>query len=161
MITMPVIVGTLGRVKKKTYEHVNKIPGSFSLYEIWKIVLCRTVHFLRKESSIWMKKINIKSGWKKIRMHRIITFPRARSWVKACGRIKRLINDISHEKTRTFLRKGNFKRKTESPQIAAQNNAISTNDIKTRIDKTKQNNKRRLYGDRDETINHIISKSSK
>ena len=37
--------------------------------------------------------------------------------------------------------KGNFKRETESLLIAAQNNAIRTNHIKARIDKTQQNSK--------------------
>ena len=60
----------------------------------------------------------------------------------------------------TWLRKGNFKRETESHQTAAQNNAIRTNLIKATIDKTQQNRKCRLCGDRDETINHIISESS-
>ena len=55
------------------------------------------------------------------------------------GRYKRLINNISDEKTWTGLRKGNFKRKTESLQIIAQNNAIRTNQIKVIIDKTQQN----------------------
>ena len=77
------------------------------------------------------------------------------------GRFKWLINTISHQKTWTWLRKGNFQRETESLQIAAQNNAIRTNHIKVRIDKTQQNNKCRLCGDRDETINHIISEFSK
>ena len=54
----------------------------------------------------------------------------------------------------TWLRKGNFKRKTESLLTAAQNN-IRTNKIKARIDKTQQNSKCRLCDDRDETINHI------
>ena len=36
------------------------------------------------------------------------------------GRFKRLTSDISHEKTWTWLRKGNVKRETESLQIAAQ-----------------------------------------
>ena len=40
-------------------------------------------------------------------------------------------------------------------------NAIRTNHIKTRIDKTQQNNTCRLCGDRDEIINHIISECSK
>ena len=75
------------------------------------------------------------------------------------GRFKRLIN-ISHQKTWTWLRKGNLKRETESLLIAAQNNAI-TNHIKARIDKTQQNSKCRLCGGRDETINHIISKCNK
>ena len=76
-------------------------------------------------------------------------------------RFKRLINNISHQKTWAWLRKGNLKRGTESLLIAAQDNAIRTNHIKARIDKTQQNSKCRLCGDRDETINHIISECSK
>ena len=76
-------------------------------------------------------------------------------------RFKQLINNISHDKTWTWLRKGNFKRETESPLIVAQNSAIRTIHIKARIDKTQQNSKCRLCGDRDETINHIISECSK
>ena len=68
---------------------------------------------------------------------------------------------ISHDKTWRWLRKGNFKRETESLLIAAQDSAIRTNHIKARIDKTQQNNKCRLCGDRDETINHVISEYSK
>ena len=70
---------------------------------------------------------------------------------------KRLINNISHEKTWTWLRKENFKRETESLLIATQNNAVRSNHIKARIDKIQQNSKCRLCGDRKETINHIIS----
>ena len=47
---------------------------------------------------------------------------------------KRLISNISHEKTWTWLRKGNHKRETESLLIVAQNNAIRSNHIKARID---------------------------
>ena len=77
------------------------------------------------------------------------------------GRFKRLINTISHEKTWTWPRKGNLMRETEYLLIAAQDNAIRTNPIKARINKTQQNSKCRLCGDRDETINHIISECSK
>ena len=77
------------------------------------------------------------------------------------GHLKRLINTISHQKTWTWLRIGNFKRETESLQIAGQNNAIRTNHIKARIDNIQQNSKCRLCGDRNETINHIISECSK
>ena len=45
--------------------------------------------------------------------------------------------------------------------MAAQNSAIRTNHIKTRIDNTQENSKRRLCSDRDETINHIICECSK
>ena len=71
-------------------------------------------------------------------------------------RFKRLISNISHEKTWTWLRKRNLKRETESLLIAAPNNTIRT--IKAR---TQQNSKCRLCGDKDETINHIISECSK
>ena len=68
---------------------------------------------------------------------------------------------MSHEKTWTWLRKGNPHRGTESLLIAAQNNSIRTNHIKARIDKTQQTGKFRLCGDRDEMINYIISECSK
>ena len=45
--------------------------------------------------------------------------------------------------------------------IAAQINTIRTNHIKVRINKTQQNSKCTLCGDRDKTINHIISECSK
>ena len=77
------------------------------------------------------------------------------------GRVKRLINNISHDKTWPCIRKGNFKRETESLLMAAQTITIRTNHIKARIDKTQQNSKCRLCGGRDETINHIISECSK
>ena len=71
------------------------------------------------------------------------------------GRFKPLINHISHDKTWTWLRKGNFNSLKESLPMAAQNCSIRTNHIKTRIDKTQQNSKCRLCGDRNETNNHI------
>ena len=77
------------------------------------------------------------------------------------GRFKRLINNISHQKIWTWIRKGNFMRETESFLMAAQDNPIRTNHIKARIDKMQQNSKCRLPGDRDETINHIISECGK
>ena len=88
----------------------------------------------------------------------------SRVWWEAAtntGWFKRLIKNISHDKTWRWPRKGNFKRETESPLIAAQDNAVRTNHIKARIDKTQQNSKCKLCGDRDETINHIISEYSK
>ena len=91
-----------------------------------------------------------------------ITITRKQKWKgkQLYERFKRLIN-ISHDKTWTWLRKRNFKRETESLLIAARDNAIRTSHIQARIDKTQQNSKCRLCGDRDETINHIISECSK
>ena len=91
-----------------------------------------------------------------------MTITRKQKWEEKqlCGRFKRLIN-ISCEKKWTWLRKGNFQSETESLLIAAQNIAIRTDHIKAKIDETQQNSKCRLCGDRDETINHIISECSK
>ena len=92
-----------------------------------------------------------------------MTIIRKQKWKRKqlYGRFKRLINNISHDKTWTWLRNGNFMRETESLLLAAQNNAIRTNQIKARIDKAQENSKFRVCGDRDETINHIISECSK
>ena len=92
-----------------------------------------------------------------------MTITRKQKWEgkQVYGRVKRLINNISHDKTWTWLRKGNFKRETEFLLRSAQDNAIRTNHIKARIDKTQQNSKCSQSGDRDETINHIISECSK
>ena len=46
---------------------------------------------------------------------------------------KRLISNISYDKTWTWLRKGNFMREAEYLLIAAQNSAIRNNHIKARI----------------------------
>ena len=71
------------------------------------------------------------------------------------------MDKISHKKIWTWLRRGNFKRETESLLIVAQNNAIRTNYVKMKIDKMQLNCKCSLSGNRDEIINHIISECSK
>ena len=45
---IPVIVGTLGIIKKGTQKYVNEIPGNLSLAEIQKIVLNSTANILRR-----------------------------------------------------------------------------------------------------------------
>ena len=92
-----------------------------------------------------------------------ITINRKQKWEEKqyFGRFKHLISNISHEKTWTWLKKGHLMRETESRLIVAQNNAIRTNYIKVRIDKTHQNSKCRLCGNRDEAINHIKSECNK
>ena len=77
--------------------------------------------------------------------------------------------DASNDKQTKFLtkglgygkEKGKLYRETESLLKAAENNAKRTNYVKAKIDKTQQNNKYRLCGDRDETIKHMISQCYK
>ena len=90
------------------------------------------------------------------------TITRKQKWKEKqfCGHFKRLKSLISREKTGIWLKEGNLKRETKSLLIAAQKNAIKTNDIKARIDKAQQNSCCRLCNERDETINHIKSECS-
>ena len=99
------------------------------------------------------------------------TITRIQKWEEKqlYGRFKRLISNISQEKTWACIRMGNLKRETESLLIAAQSNATRTKpflsilafDTKARIDKTQQNSCCKFCGERDETINHIISECGK
>ena len=74
-------------------------------------------------------------------MNNRIIITRKQKWEEKqiYGRFKRLINNVSHEKTWMWVKKETLKEK--SLLIAAQNNAIRTNQIKARIDKTQQNSK--------------------
>ena len=77
-------------------------------------------------------------------MNNRMTITRKQKWEgkQIYGRFKRLINKILHEKKKiTWIRTGNFKRETEFLLVAAQNNAVRTNSVKARIDKTQQNSK--------------------
>ena len=60
-------------------------------------------------------------------MNNRMTITRKQKWEgkQLYGCFKRLIKNISHDKTWTWLRKGNFKRETESLLIAAQEPIIS------------------------------------
>ena len=69
--------------------------------------------------------------------------------------------EISYEKTFMWLQMRNLKWETKSLLIVVQNNTICANYISAKIYYTQQNSKCRLYADRDETINRIISKWSK
>ena len=69
---------------------------------------------------------------------------------------KRQTDEILHEKTWTWLRKGYLCRESDSLLIATQNNAIKLNYVKAKIDiTTQQNRKCWLCDHKDRTINHI------
>ena len=56
---------------------------------------------------------------------------------------------------------GTLKRETKSLIMAAQEQAIRTNLIKAKIDKTQQESKCRVCGQNDESFRHILSECSK
>ena len=55
----------------------------------------------------------------------------------------------------------NLKRESESLLLAEHNNAIRTNYVKVKIYNTQLNSMSMLWGERDETVNHIVSKCFK
>ena len=89
-----------------------------------------------------------------------MTISRKQKWEEKqlYGCFRWLIIDISHEKIWTWLRKENLKTETESLLITAKNNAIRTNHIKAKIDKTQQNSRCSLCGERDSTIIKLAQK---
>ena len=84
------------------------------------------------------------------------TITRKQKWEEKqlYGCFKRLISNISHEKNVGVVKK----RETKSLLKAAKNDAIRTNHIKARIDKSQHSSRWRSCGDKDETINYIIRK---
>jgi len=50
--TIPVVMGTLGTIKKDMENYTSKIPGNINIHEFEKITLLSIVHFLRRVLSI-------------------------------------------------------------------------------------------------------------
>ena len=65
------------------------------------------------------------------------------------GYFKRQTAEIAHMKTWSWLRRGNLKREMESLITATQDNAIRTNYIKAKIDRTHKNSKCRMCVERE------------
>ena len=51
-LTIAVVIGALGMIKKGTEKHLEKIPGSPNVAETQKIALTGTAHILRKTLSM-------------------------------------------------------------------------------------------------------------
>ena len=80
---------------------------------------------------------------------------------KLHGQFLRDIEEVADEKTKNWMKNGHLKRETESLIIAAQDQAIRTNAIKAKIDKTRDDSICRMCNAKDETITHIISECPK
>ena len=66
------------------------------------------------------------------------------------------IEEVEGEEKWLWLRERSIKRETESPIMAAQEQAIMKNAIKAKTDKTQAESKCRLCGKVDETVRHIV-----
>ena len=69
--------------------------------------------------------------------------------------------EVENQERWQWLRNGTLKRETESLIFAAQEQAIRTNVIKGKIDKSQEQTKFRMCGRADETINHIVRECPK
>ena len=49
---IPVVIGSLGMIKRKSEDHIKQIPGNPCLQELHKIVLNGTAHSLRRVLSM-------------------------------------------------------------------------------------------------------------
>ena len=92
------------------------------------------------------KKNERRSSWKEKELH---------------GQYLRQTEEVAGPERWLWLRDGNLKRETESLIISAQEQAIRTNVIKAKIDKTQIDSKCRMCGKVDESINHVLSECSK
>ena len=73
----------------------------------------------------------------------------------------RQIKEVGNQDRWQLLRNWTLKRETESLIFAAQEQAIRTNVINGKIDKSQEQTKCRMCGEADEKINHIVSECPK
>ena len=77
------------------------------------------------------------------------------------GQFLRQIDEEAEKGRWLWLRSMGIKRETESLIMAAQEQAIRINVIKAKIDNTQEESKCTMCGRVDETVNHVLSESSK
>jgi hypothetical protein len=75
--------------------------------------------------------------------------------------LKNIEGKVDTEKNWSWLRNGDLKKETEGFLLAAQDQALRTNAIKAKIDKTINSSKCRLCKEREETVDHLVSACSK
>ena len=92
------------------------------------------------------KKNERKNNWKEKELH---------------GQYLRQTEEVAGPERWVWLKDGNLKRETESLIISAQEQAIRTNVIKAKIDKTQIDSKCRMCGKVDESISHVLNECSK
>ena len=77
------------------------------------------------------------------------------------GQYLRRTEAVPSKERWAWLSKGGIKRETETLILAAQEQAIRTNQIKTKIDKTQEDSLCRMCKQADETVDHLLNEYSK
>ena len=73
------------------------------------------------------------------------------------GQFFRATEEDRDERTWHWLRKGKLKKETEGLITAAQDQALRTNSIKHRIDKQDIAATCRMFGQQEETVEHVVA----
>ena len=68
---------------------------------------------------------------------------------------------MTNSKTWAWLTRGELKKETESLITVAQDQALRTNAVKAKIDKTRVDSKCRMCLNTDETVGHVVCECSK
>ena len=71
------------------------------------------------------------------------------------GQFLRQTEDVTNRDQWLWLQEGSLKRETETLIMAAQEQAVRTNLVKAKIDKTQEDSTCRMCGKADESINHL------
>ena len=77
------------------------------------------------------------------------------------GQLLTQMEEVAHKDQWLWLEEGGLKSKTEALIMAARKQALRTNLVKAKIDKTQDNSKCRIFGKTDESTNHLLSEYSK
>ena len=117
----------------------NEGKGFTSMEDSVDISIRRFDYYIKKSKKDWLQRPETTQTI----LINGTTMTRKQKWKekKLYWHFTRQTNKISHEKTWTRLRKGNFKRETECLLIDTQNNVIRINYVKAKIDKTQPNSK--------------------
>ena len=71
------------------------------------------------------------------------------------------MDNLSGKKQVKQVKKRCLKRTIEALPMTTQKQAIRTNNIKAKSDKTQENSKYKMCGKAEESVNHVLSKCSK
>ena len=77
------------------------------------------------------------------------------------GQFLRQTEDLADKDKWAWLTDGTLKRETKSLIMAAQEQALRTNLVKAKLDKSQEDSMGRMCGKADESISHLLSECSK
>ena len=112
---IPVVIGTRWTISSCLERGLKALEMGGRFESIQTTALLKLAWILRRVLYSWADLLLLKNQWKSLREEK-----------QLYRHFKRQTSEISHERTWTWLRKGNLKREIESFYKTSQNNAIRT-----------------------------------